>query len=243
MSVTRFRSSRSGITEFGDLTDEEAKAVIGTQGVNERARTLAVQAGLAAAWAGLVLQLKIPGEKREQFTDLFIERVNSILVSESKSGFHRLYLFSSHHPGKANEQRFCRLDGLQPKLFMQMRVIWLEVFFAAESNDSKIADLIGVDTFEHARADFVRHGRAALSRYIVRQELKRLGNEATVGQKQAKQDETTAQIKLAYQNWFDEHLDQLEILGPRDVPTSGEQQQSGMDGGDNEADYGFTEDE
>lgn len=243
VSVTRCRLSRSEVTGFGDLSEEEAKAVIGPQGVNERARTLAVQAGLAAAWAGLVLQLKIPADKREQFTDLFIERVNSILLSESKSGFHRLYVFSSQHPGKASSQRFCRLDGLQPKLFMQMRIIWLEVFFAAQSNDSKIADLIGVDAFEQARADFMRRGRAALSMYIVRQELKKLGTEATATQKQAKHDETTAQIKVAYQNWFDEHLDQSEILGPKDAPISAEQQQSVMDGEDDEANYGLAEGE
>lgn len=179
----------------------------GNQSIIERARTLAVQAGLASTFAGLVIDFEVPPSAIDQFTTGFIDQMNSAISSRSSCGLHRMFMFSNHHPFGGDFEKFYLFSkNLEPVRFGQMRWIWLEIFFARTDLPSEeLMKVVDLDVFNKRKKNILSRVRKVFFKTLIEEAIAKFP-EATDSEKDAERARMEKRITSAYKSWLDEDV-------------------------------------
>jgi len=171
-----------------------------------KAETAAVQMGLVAAYAGLVIEFQLAVREAEQFLTCLIDRLNRVSTSRSNKGVCRMFVFADSSPDDLRVGKFFPFGKLEPRRWAHMRWIWLELFFtAAEPFADDLTALVGSERLESARSKYVKHGRKALFKESLKDELKNTRGMTPI-EKEQKRTSFITKLEASYLDWFDEFV-------------------------------------
>jgi hypothetical protein len=95
--------------------------------VYDKANTNAVEQGLIISFLYVARKLNVAVDDYSDFSREFATRINEFLYSESIQGCKRRYLWTEEQSNTFDMYQFKK--RLEPKRFVQMRWVWLEVIF------------------------------------------------------------------------------------------------------------------
>lgn len=120
-----FRDNRN--ISFCGVSSPNESAIKAARDNFEKANTNAVEQGLIVAFFYVARKLKVPESNYPAFACEFADRINEFALSDSAAGCRRRYLWASLDSNAHDFYQFKK--SLEPKRFVQMRWIWLEVVF------------------------------------------------------------------------------------------------------------------
>jgi hypothetical protein len=192
------------VSEIG-ITPElrSTSTVENTSSLLKKAETAAVQMGLVAAYAGLVIEFALNEQDSERFLALFISRLNDVSTSRSNKGLRRIFVFAEDSSGGPISQ-FYPFRSLEPRRWTHMRWIWLELFFSsAIPYSNELNALVTQDRLASARTRFVTDGRQALLQQAI-DDFKKEIKTFTSSEQHQQESAFIKQLENSYLDWFDE---------------------------------------
>lgn len=173
----------------------------------EKANTNAVEQGLIVAFLYVARQLKVKESDYPAFACEFADRINEFVLSDSANGCKRRYLWASLDSNAHDFYQFKK--SLEPKRFVQMRWIWLEVIFNSPFPLSeKWIQLTGEDNLQ-----IFEEQSCKIREHVVNEIVDGVLSDWSKGQKPTPEEkkiqrttilaEKTDYFKEIYKYWFD----------------------------------------